>query len=104
MNVISRKTLEEFWRRPGREDAEGPLEAWLLEAKKATWRRFSDIKASYRSADGVGNDRVVFNIHGNSYRLIVAINYPAGIAYIKFIGTHQEYDKVNAATVEPRRR
>lgn len=103
MNVISRKALVDFWQRPGCQDAQGPLEAWFLEAKKAKWTKFSDIKATYRSADGVGSDRIIFNIHGNSYRLVVAVNYSAGIVYIKFIGTHKEYDKIDPSTVELKR-
>jgi len=75
------------------------LEAWYAEAKKAEWKSFSDIKTRYRSADVIAGNRVVFNICGNKYRLIVKVQYQLGIVYIRFIGTHAEYDKVDAKEV-----
>nr|WP_298379687.1 type II toxin-antitoxin system HigB family toxin [uncultured Halomonas sp.] len=98
MRIIAIKNLRDFWKKhPG---AKAPLEAWADEVRHATWKDAHDIKAKYRNASLVGNKRVVFNIKGNDYRLIVAVAYRFGAVYIKFIGTHQEYDKVNAATVE----
>jgi mRNA interferase HigB len=97
MRVISVKTLREFWQR--HPAAEQPLRAWFHDVKGAKWRTPADIKAMYRNASIVGNNRVVFNIKGNSYRLVVAVNYPHQILYIRFIGTHQEYDTVNVETV-----
>jgi len=93
-----------FWQRPGRSAAKQPLLAWFKEAQKAVWLGPADIKASFRSADFVAGNRVIFNIGGNKFRLVVAIKYATddrmGIVFIKFIGTHAEYDNVDAATVE----
>lgn len=97
MRIIALKTLREFWE--GQPNARQQLQAWYEDAKHAAWQSPTDIKAMYRNASIVANNRVVFNIKGNDYLLIVAINYPIGIAYIRFIGTHAEYDRVNAAEV-----
>lgn len=98
MRVIAVKTLRTFWvKHP---DAEQPLLAWYDEASKATWRQPSDIKARYASASILKNRRVVFNIRGNDYRLIVAVAYRVGVVYVKFVGTHRQYDAVDAETVE----
>ena len=75
------------------------LQAWYNDAKHAKWKSPADIKAVYRSASFIGNDRVVFNIKGNSYRLVVAIRYEYGIVFIRFIGTHQEYDRIDTEKV-----
>jgi len=99
MRVIARKTLMKFWMRPGCQDAEQPLRAWFHEAKKADWSSPADIKAVYRSASIIGNNRVVFNIGGNKYRLVVAINYPARIVFIRFVGSHADYDRTNVEEV-----
>lgn len=99
MRIVSRATLREFWEQPNCADAEQPLKAWYDEAKHSTWQTPQDIKALYRNASFVGNNRVVFNIHGNKYRLITAINYRFAMVYVRFVGTHAEYDKVDAATV-----
>lgn len=88
--------LREFWSRPGRSDAEQPLRAWVSVAKAADWSRPAEIKATFRSADILANDRVVFNIGGNKYRLVVAVHYRGGRVFIRFIGTHAEYDKIDA--------
>ena len=97
MKVISRRTLREFWEREA--GAEGPLRAWYVEARRAKWWSPSDVKAAYRNASFVANRRVVFNISGNTYRLIVKIHYPKQIVLIRFVGTHAEYDNVDAAKV-----
>lgn len=98
MRVIAVKTLRTFWvKHP---DAEQPLLAWYDEASKATWRQPSDIKARYASASILKNRRVVFNIRGNDYRSIVAVAYRVGVVYVKFVGTHRQYDAVDAETVE----
>lgn len=97
MRVISRKTLKDFWERHA--DAEQPLKAWFHEAKAARWKSFTAIKARYRSADALPGNRVVFDIKGNAYRLIVHLHYNTGIAFIRFIGTHAEYGKINATTI-----
>ena len=96
MRVISKKTLRQFWgSAPEFMDAKKPLEAWYNEARKADWKTPADIKAKYRHASILKDNRVVFNIKGNNYRLIVRINYDFGIAYIKFVGTHQQYDEID---------
>lgn len=97
MRIISRKTLLEFWEHYP--DAELPLQAWYHDAKRARWKTPADIKNVYRNASFVGNNRVVFNIKGNQYRLVVAIQYQHGIIYIRFVGTHAEYDKIDASTI-----
>jgi mRNA interferase HigB len=85
--------------KPSRGDSKEPLEAWYSEAKASTWEKFADVKERYGSASSVGRDRVVFNIGGNKYRLVVKINYTAEIVYIRFIGTHSEYDRIDVSTI-----
>lgn len=97
MRIIARRTLREFWEKYP--DAEQPLKVWYREVKQANWKQSTDVKALYRHASFVGNDRVVFNIKGNKYRLIAAVDYRFGIVYIRFIGTHKDFDDVDAATV-----
>ena len=97
MRVIARKTLRDFWQ--SHADAAQPLKAWFAEASAANWKSFQDIKKSYRSADVLPGNRVVFDIKGNRYRLVVKIHYNTGIVFIRFIGTHAEYDRIKAATV-----
>ncbi|MBS0617531.1 MAG: type II toxin-antitoxin system HigB family toxin [Spirochaetes bacterium] len=99
MRVISRKVLHDFWLKAGRHDSEQALKAWLYEAKAAKWKNSAEIKVKYRTASIINIKRVVFNICGNKYRLIVAINYQIGIVFIRFIGTHTEYDRVNPEEV-----
>jgi mRNA interferase HigB len=99
VRVIARRTLREFWEQRGHGDAEQPLRAWFAEARRATWRTPSDVKAAYRNASFVGNDRVIFNIGGNKYRLVVALKYSAQIAFIRFVGTHAAYDKIDVEEV-----
>jgi len=98
MRVIAIPVLRQFWEK--HPDAEEPLKAWYEEASKAVWMQPADIKAHYRSASILKNRRVVFNIKGNDYRLIVSLSYKLQIAYVKFIGTHKEYDAVDAQTIE----
>ena len=98
MRVIAVSILRQFWEK--HPAAEQPIKAWFDEVSKATWTQPSDIKALYRNASILKNRRVVFNIKGNDYRLIVAIAYKLGIVYVKFIGTLTEYDKIDAETVE----
>ena len=97
MRVIAKRTLREFWERHA--DAEQPLKAWHDEARKAQWLQPSDIKAMYRSASFIANSRVVFNIGGNKYRLVTSVDYRRQALFIKFIGTHAEYDKIDVETV-----
>lgn len=97
MRVISRKTLKEFWEKHA--NAEQPLRAWFHEARRSDWRTFKEIKARYRSADVLQGNRVVFNIKGNTYRLVVRIHYNTGIVFIRFVGTHAGYDRIDATTI-----
>lgn len=98
MKVIALKTLKDFYLL--HPDAEQPLKAWLSEAQKANWTEPSEIKAQYKSASILKSRRVVFNIKGNAYRLVVAVAYQFGAVYIKFIGTHEQYDSIDANIVE----
>ena len=97
MRIISRKALREFWEK--HPDSEQSLRAWYANVKRAAWKTPSDVKTVYRNASFLANNRVVFNIKGNRYRLVAAINYQYSVIYIRFVGTHQEYDKINAATI-----
>lgn len=96
MRVIAKRALREFW--VHHPDSEQPLKAWHQEAVRADWSNPAEVKAQYRNASLVG-DRVVFNIAGNKYRLVVWINYSVQIAFVKFVGTHREYDKIDVKTV-----
>ena len=80
-------------------DCEDQLKSWFDEAEKSNWSSPHDIKTDFPSASILTNNRVVFNIKGNSYRLIVRINYKVGVVWIRFIGTHKEYDKINAEEI-----
>ena len=99
MRIISRRTLREFWERAECADAQEPLKAWFREASKADWSSPAAIKAAYRSASIVGNGRVVFNIGGNKYRLVVQVNYAYRVVYIRFVGTHRQYDGIDVTEV-----
>ena len=92
-------TLEKFWDHPANGDAQGSLESWVEEALKATWLSPQAVKDQYHNASICGNDRVVFNIGGNKYRLVVEMQYRAGIVWVKFAGTHAQYDLINVETV-----
>jgi len=97
MRVISRATLRNFWQK--HPDAEQPLRTWYADVKHSTWNKPSDIKVSYRSASFLQNNRVIFNIKGNNYRIVVVVQYKHGIVYIRFVGTHAEYDRIDANTI-----
>jgi len=99
VRIISVSTLRAFWSRPGRGDAEQPLRTWVAIVKAAEWSRPTDVRTMFRSAAILPNGRVIFNIGGNKYRLIAAVHYRGKRVYIRFIGTHRDYDKVDAATV-----
>ena len=98
MRVISKSTLVEFWTQ--HPNAQKPLEDWYHEAAAALWQTPQDIKARYASASFLGHNRVVFNIKGNDYRLVVAVAYRFSALYVKFVGTHAQYDAIQALTVE----
>jgi mRNA interferase HigB len=97
MNVISKKTLVLFFEK--HPNAKSALEAWHAEARKAQWQTPDDIKKEYASASFLKDNRVVFNIKGNDHRLIVHIDYKRHIVRVKFVGTHAEYDKINAEEI-----
>jgi mRNA interferase HigB len=97
MRIISRRTLKEFWEKHS--DVEGALKTWYARVKRAKWKIPSDVKVDYRNASFIENNRVIFNIKGNSYRLVTAIHYQSGIVYIRFIGTHKVYNKIDASTI-----
>ena len=97
MQIIARKTLKDFWARHNQ--AEAPLTAWYLEVSKAQWTGPQDIKAMFRSADFVGDNRVIFDIGGNKYRLVVHVAYKFKRVLIKFVGTHDEYDRIDPENV-----
>ncbi len=97
MRLISRKTLKDFWERHS--DAKQPLQAWYADVKRARWKSPSDVKSVYHNASFVANNRVVFNIKGNTYRVVVAIQYQFGVVYIRFLGTHEEYERIDASTI-----
>lgn len=97
MRVIAKKILRDFWEK--HEDCEQQLKAWFREAQKAEWGNPNQIKDEYPSASILNDNRMVFNIKGNNYRLIVKISYEYEMVWIRFIGTHAEYDKINANTI-----
>ena len=97
MRIISKKILREFWKIYN--DVEQPLRAWHAKVKRANWKSTDDVKKDYRNASFVANNRVIFNIKGNKYRLVVAINYQYQIIYIRFVGTHKKYDSIDATKV-----
>ncbi len=87
----------ELWQR--HPDAEQPLRAWYHDTRKADWRSPGDIKRVYANASIVGGNRVVFNVKGNKYRLVVAINYPCRVWYVRFVGSHHAYDRIDVTSV-----
>jgi mRNA interferase HigB len=100
VRLFNLRSLREFWEQPGHEDAQEPLRAFYFEVLKANWANPNELRSRYPSADFVGNGRVIFNIKGNNYRLIAEINYSRQLFFVKFIGTHAEYDKIDPRTVD----
>ena len=97
MRVIALGALRAFWNR--HPDAEIPLRSWYAVASRTGWSSPPEVKAAYRNASFIANNRIVFNIKGNDYRLVVAVHYNRGMMFIRFIGTHREYDKIDASEV-----
>ena len=97
MRVIAKRTLREFWKKHS--GCEEQLKSWYHETENANWQSPNEIKKEYPSASILGNNRVVFNIKGNSYRLVAKLNYGYGIVWIRFIGTHAEYDKIDSTKI-----
>lgn len=97
MRIIAKKILREFWE--SHSDCEGQLKSWYQEVSKANWKNPNELKREYPNASILNDNRIVFNIKGNNYRLIVKINYDYQIMWIRFIGTHAEYDKINSEEI-----
>lgn len=97
MRLIALSTLEAFWKR--HPDAEQPLLSWHQQVRQADWPSPADVKADFGSASILRGGRVVFNIAGNKYRLVAWINYPYRVVYIRFVGTHRQYDQIDAQSI-----
>jgi mRNA interferase HigB len=98
VRVIAKRTLVRFWE-SGHGDAEQPLKSWHALVKSASWSHPKEIKSKFSTASFLANNRVVFNISGNKYRLVVKVEYEFQAVYIRFIGSHAEYDKIDASTI-----
>ena len=99
MRVVSHRTLKEFYEKPGNEDAKVSLERWYEIAEAADRHGLADIRMDFPSADYVGNQHYVFNIKGNNYRLVVVIKFVMGYVFIRWVGPHKEYDKLDCSTL-----
>lgn len=99
MRIIAFRTLRAFFEKPEYSDSEVSLRAWYHDAKSAEWKNSNELKKQYINASIVGDGRVVFNIKGKDYRLVVAIDYEFQVMFIRFIGTHKQYDKINSKTI-----
>jgi mRNA interferase HigB len=97
VRVIAKKTLRDFW--SFYPDCEQQLKAWYQEAEEAHWKGPNDIKLDYPAASIIGDNRIVFNIKGNHYRLVVRVNYSYQMVWIRFIGTHKQYDRIDATKI-----
>lgn len=97
MKIIAVKALRLFWEK--HPQTETSLRGWYAEASRANWGTPAAIKAAHRNASFLGNNRVVFNIKGNDYRLVVAVRYAQQLMFIRFVGTHAEYDRIDAETI-----
>jgi mRNA interferase HigB len=97
MRIIALRVLRDFW--DAHPDAEAPLRSWYAMASRAVWQSPADVKTAYRNASFIANNRIVFNVKGNDYRLVVAVHYNRGMMFIRFIGTHREYDRIDATKV-----
>jgi len=97
MRIIARSSLRKYWER--QPQAEQPLKAWFKAASAADWATPDDVKADYRSASFLEGNRICFNIGGNKFRLVVRVNYSYQVIFIRFVGTHKEYDAIDANTV-----
>ena len=99
MRIVSHRKLREFYETNGHEDSRIAIERWYDIAEEAEWKNLSDIKVDFPATDNVGNQHYVFNIRGNKYRLVVVIKFTIGYIYIRFIGTHSEYEKIDCSTI-----
>lgn len=99
MVIIAHRTLRTFYETKGREDSKEALECWYVTVKKSQWKNLAELKAVYPKTDYVGNDRYVFDIKGNKYRIVALIFFQTRTVYIRFVGTHNEYDKIDCSTI-----
>ena len=97
MKVISHRKLVEFYQK--HPDSKTALEAWYLQVKCSKWSGYNDLKSCFNSVDAIGNQRYVFNVKGNHYRVVVVIQFTHGYVYVRFVGTHEEYNKINCLTI-----
>jgi mRNA interferase HigB len=97
VRIVARRTLQEFWNTHA--DAEQPLRAWYHDVRKAHWSSPADVRRVHANASIVGENRIVFNIGGDKYRLVVAVDYRYRMCYVRFIGTHKAHDRIDVATV-----
>jgi mRNA interferase HigB len=99
MRVVSHKKLKDFYETKGREDSRVALERWYHVALKAEWKCLSDVKLDFPAVDCTSNQHYVFNIKGNKYRLVVVIKFTMGYIFIRFVGTHEEYNKIDCSII-----
>lgn len=99
MRIVSHRKLKEFYEQAGHGDARIPLERWYHTVEEAKWHSFAEMRMFFGTVDYVGNQHYVFNIGGNKYRLIVVVKFVMGYVFIRFVGTHQDYDKVDASII-----
>lgn len=99
MRIVSHRKFKEFYDTPGHDDAKVALERWYHLTSEAQWKNFSEMKADFPSVDYVGNQRYVFNIRGNRYRLVVVVKFVMGYVFIRFVGTHKEYDAIDCSKI-----
>jgi mRNA interferase HigB len=99
VRIIAFRTLREFFEKPEYADSEVSLRAWYYDAKAADWANSNELKQQFKNASIIGDGRVVFNIKGNTYRLVVAIDYDFQVMFVRFIGTHKQYDKIDVKTI-----
>lgn len=99
MRIVSHRKLREFYETPGKEDSRVALERWYDMVSDSEWRTFADMKADFGTVDAIGNQHYVFNIRGNKYRLVVVVKFVMGFVYIRFVGTHKEYDNIDASVI-----
>lgn len=99
MRIVSHRKLKEFYEAPGHADSRVALERWYEIAEKAQWSNLSEIRVDFPATDYVGNQHYAFNIRGNNYRLVVVIKFTIGYMFVRFVGTHAEYDKIDCSNI-----
>lgn len=100
MRIIAKSRLKKYWETPGNEKAQPHLTEWYHFCEKQKWKTPQDVKDTIRHASIIAGNRVIFNVKGNAYRIVCAMDYPRQAMFIKFVGTHEEYDKIKAEVVE----